>query len=204
MAILQNREPPAFQEYAAAMLASRDYRLMPAAARGVLYSMRLECWANKTLPAEPGALAKILGLDAGEVAAALTAVTPFFALENGEIRCPELDRYRAHLETRHSKQSQGGKASAVTRANDKTGKSRGKKGFGNKTVAGDAGITASTLQVPCEYLESNLQGLSTTQPNTTKSNPSPVKGLPAFDPWVAEYDSADVVSAEAYRKASRG
>ena len=204
MANVQNREPPAYQEYAATMLASRDFRLMTAAGRGVFITMRYECWANKTLPVEPSALAKILGLDVDDVAAALPVVMPFFAVEDGEIRCPELDRYRAHLEIRHSKQSQGGKASAATRANDKPGKSRGKKGFGNKTIAGDAGSTASALQAPCEYPTSNLQGLSTTQPNTTKSNPSTVKGLPASDPWVAEYDSADVVSAEAYRKASRG
>ena len=201
---MQNREPPAYQEYATAMLASRDYRLMTATARGVLYSMRLECWANKTLPGEPGALAKILGLDAHDVDAALPATIPFFTLENGEIRCPELDQYRAHLETRHSKQSQGGKASAVTRANDKPGKSREKKGFGNKSVAGDTCSTESTLQVPCEYPASNLQGLSTTQPNTAKSNPSLRERLSAADPWVEDYDNASVVSAEAYRRASRG
>ena len=46
----QNREPPAFQEYAAAMMAKTDYRLMSLAGRGLLYTMRLECWVNLTCP----------------------------------------------------------------------------------------------------------------------------------------------------------
>ena len=199
---MQNREPPAYQEYAANMLASRDFRLMTATARGLLFSMRLECWANRTLPGEPGALAKTLGLEAGDVGAELPTVMPFFSFEDGEIRCPELDRYREHLEARHLKQSQGGKASAATRAKDKPGKSKGKKGFEKKAGAGDAGSTASNLQVPCKHPEGNLQGLNTIKPSTTKSNPSPVKGLTAPDPWVADYEAAPVDSAEAYSKAS--
>ena len=199
---MQNREPPAFQEYAASMLASRAFRLSTATERGVLYTMKLECWVNKTTPSEPRALAKILGLDAGDVDAALPAVMPFFAVENGEIRCPELDRYREHLEARHAKQSKGGKASAATRSGDKAGKSKETKPVRNKTVACDADSTASTLEAPFKHLSSTLQGLSAVQLTTTKSNPSPVKGLPATDSWVAEYDSADVVSAEAKRKSS--
>ncbi len=199
---MQNREPPAYQEYASAMLARRNYRMLNLAARGLLDTLRRECWVNGSMPSDPVDLSATLGLDTAAVDAALPKIMSFFAIENGEIRCPELDQYKAHLADRHLKQSAGGKASAVTRANDKSGKSRGKKGFGNKAVAGDAGSPASTQQAPYSQPESTLQGLSTAQPNKTKSNPSPVKGLPAPDPWIAEYDSADVVSAEAYRKAS--
>lgn len=92
----QNREPPAFQEYAAAMLARREYRAMSLAERGLLYSLRLECWVNRTAPAEPAILAKVLGHPVEEIRAALPAVLAFFTVADEEIFSAELDDYRAY------------------------------------------------------------------------------------------------------------
>ena len=47
----QNRNAPAYQEYASDMLASVDYRMLTLAQRGLLWSLRLELWVNKKLPA---------------------------------------------------------------------------------------------------------------------------------------------------------
>jgi len=38
-----NRTAPAYQEYAASMMARFEYRTLTLAHRGLLYSMRLEC-----------------------------------------------------------------------------------------------------------------------------------------------------------------
>lgn len=92
----QNREPPAFQEYAAAMLSRREYRAMTLAERGLLYSLRLECWVNRTAPADPCILAKVLGYSADEVRTALPAVLAFFTFAGDELFSPELDDYRAY------------------------------------------------------------------------------------------------------------
>mgnify|MGYP007026270862 FL=1 len=48
----QNRKPPAYQEYASTMLADISFRSMNMEARGLLYTMRLECWANGRMPSE--------------------------------------------------------------------------------------------------------------------------------------------------------
>jgi hypothetical protein len=125
----EGRKPPAYQEYASSMLANRAFRLMDASTRGVFYTMRLELWANDTLPTEPDLLSKMLGLVVDEVKKALPKLEPFFTFENGEIRSPELDGYRAHLEHRRKKQSQGGKTGASL-TNDKLGRSGRQKNDG--------------------------------------------------------------------------
>jgi hypothetical protein len=110
------RSPPAFQEYAAAMLADRGFRSMAAIERGLLYSMRLECWTNGSVPANPAALARVLGLEAAEVKQGLTlrVLRHFEAVDGPESTfvCPALDNYRRQLEDRHSRMSEGGRQGA--------------------------------------------------------------------------------------------
>src|SRR5690554_5645482 len=96
----QNREPPAYQEYPAPMLSKLAFRTMSMQERGLLYTLRLECWVNKKLPRDPGDLAKVLGLPPQEVADAIDAVMPFFMVADKFIYCPELEDYRQHLEER--------------------------------------------------------------------------------------------------------
>lgn len=57
----QHRDPPAYQEYAASMMARTEYRVLSLEGRGLLYTLRNECWVNGQLPADPATLARVLG-----------------------------------------------------------------------------------------------------------------------------------------------
>lgn len=178
---MQNRPAPAYQEYAAAMMASTPYRLLGLSERGLLYTMRLECWVNHGIPENPAALAKILGFDAAEVAAALPAVMPFFRKENGFITCPELDDYRRHLEVTRLKQSEGGKQSAA----NKKGKS--------KSTETTTGQGTHGKQVTCKSPTAQVQVLSSvqTRPAQPSQKQSLEKGLPdEYIPWATDYEKA--------------
>ncbi len=124
---MRDRKPPAFQEYASDMISLREYRLMTLAERGLLYSMRLECWANQTVPSEPASLAKYLGFQPADVTAALPAVMPFFTESGAHIQSAELDAYRAKLALRDRAKSEGGKKGAAI-----TNKKRTKSGETNE------------------------------------------------------------------------
>jgi uncharacterized protein YdaU (DUF1376 family) len=181
----QNRPAPAYQEYAAAMLANIHFRMLEPAERGILYTMRLECWVNHGLPTNPVMLAKILGADPGEVAAALPALKSFFREENNLLISPELEDYRAHLANSRAKQSEGGKKSAANKKG--TGKSS------ETTAAQGAKGKASNLQGTYKHPSSNLQVLSTVQPSSFQPSQtqSLEKGLPdELIPWANDYDKA--------------
>jgi hypothetical protein len=133
--VSQNRDAPAFQEYAASMMARIEYRTMTLQDRGLLYSMKLECWVNKQLPKQPDKLARVLGFDVAEVAASLPGVMPFFAYSGDFIVSPELDSYRDYLENQRERMSAGGKQGA-----EKTnGKRKGEKSVEQK--GGEKGAT---------------------------------------------------------------
>lgn len=115
----QNRRPPAYQEFAAHWLALRAYREMSLVQRGLLQTMRLECWCNGSVPSSPNRLARVLGQPADEVAAALPAVQQFFSVSGDDLICPELEDYREHLARIRRDQQEGGKAGAKKRWNGK-------------------------------------------------------------------------------------
>jgi hypothetical protein len=127
--VSQNRDAPAFQEYAASMMARIEYRTMTLQDRGLLYSMKLECWVNKQLPKLPDKLARVLGFDVAEVAASLPGVMPFFAYSGDFIVSPELDSYRDYLENQRERMSAGGKQGAERKqtANAKVRKALSRK-----------------------------------------------------------------------------
>ena len=108
----QNRKPPAYQEYASTILAHISFRLMNMEARGLLYTMRLECWANCELPSDTESLSAVLGKPV--TPDMLKAVDSFFDIDDKQITSPELESYRAYLEERREKQSKGGKKGAKT------------------------------------------------------------------------------------------
>lgn len=168
----QNREPPAFQEYAAAMMAKTEYRLMSLAGRGLLYTMRLECWVNRRLPPDAPRLARVLGFDVSEVAALMSEVRPFFALDSAGLYCPELENYREHVDERRHKQSEGGKQTAA--------KHRAKR-----------------QQAPPDdkaaYLPGDLQGTCSSLVQSSTAKPNSIQVLseePVSDEWVSEYERA--------------
>lgn len=191
---MQDREPPAYLEYAAAMLASRTKRLMTATELGVAWAMKLECWVNRSVPAEPGALAVILGLDTAEVTAALPAVMPFFAYVGEEIVCPELENYRAYLLRIRTAQSEGGKRGSVV-LHKKRGPSKTRA---NKGPEGDSVSNSQVTQLGTHD--------SSIQPNSSKPNPTPpLRKEVAPDPFVTEYtDAQRTECSEAAYRARRG
>ncbi len=189
----QNREAPAYQEYAAAILAQLPFRTMTLQDRGLLYTMRLECWVNVRLPHNHNDLAKILGLPVADVAGSLAAVMPFFEVVDGFIFSPELENYRAHLADRKSKQSQGGKrGSAIT--NDK--RSRTEKAVDD----GVSSTPSSTLRV-----SRRGRGESLVQTSTAKPSQNQLAGKAVIDdPFVADYEAAESCTADDYARASGG
>jgi len=117
----QNRPAPCYQEYSASMLANFQFRQMPLAARGLLYTLRLECWENHRLPADLKRLASVLRFDEAEIIAAMQWLDPFFQTNDGWITSPDLEDYRTHLAGQRKAQSVGGKKGA---AKTNAGKSR--------------------------------------------------------------------------------
>jgi hypothetical protein len=108
----QHRDPPAYQEYAASMMARTEYRVLSLEGRGLLYTLRNECWVNGQLPADPATLARVLGYPVEQVQRALPELRPFVVVVGGVLRCPELDDYRAHLDDRRERQAAGGRKGA--------------------------------------------------------------------------------------------
>jgi general stress protein YciG len=121
---LVDRPAPAFQEYASDMLANAYYRTMSLAERGLLDTMRRECWVNGSIPKNPNDLADLLGKPAGEINLNLSIkVLHFFREHNDKLICPELDSYRANLAEKKQRMSEGGsKGGKATQQKNKVAK----------------------------------------------------------------------------------
>lgn len=158
-----NRTAPAYQEYAASMMARMEYRTLTLAQRGLLYSMRLECWVNQFLPESPNVLARILGFDHAEIAAELPFVMSFFDVENGRITSPDLESYRQRVEGIRERQAQGGKAGAA--------KTNALKTRANTGVSGNPGNPSGSL--PGDSRVTRRVSVESFNPNP---NPSPSQG----------------------------
>ena len=109
----QNRPAPCYQEYSASMLANFQFRQMPLAARGLLYTLRLECWENHRLPADSKRLASVLRFDETEIVSAMQWLDAFFRVDDGWLTSPDLEDYRKHLVDQRRAQSNGGKKGAA-------------------------------------------------------------------------------------------
>ena len=104
------RPAPAFQEYASDLLAKREFRLMTFGEKGLLMTMRLECWVNKCVPSERSELAMMFGSTEHEINIHLTSnVLRFFRPEGANLICPELEAYRQNQEARKAALSEGGR-----------------------------------------------------------------------------------------------
>ena len=180
----QNRKAPAYQEYAAPMLANRNFRLMTLAERGLFYTLRLECWENIQVPASNHELAKYLGCDVAEVEKAMTAHVKGFLLErDGLFTCPEIDDYRQHINERKAKQSEGGKRGAASK--------NGKASKPIKPVnAGDVAMSPSNSQLPQRASLSSLVKPSTVKQSQTQPLENGDIPISKNDEWVNEYDKA--------------
>lgn len=168
---LQNRPAPAFQEYAATMLADFTFRSLSPAARGVFYTLRLECWANKRLPADPLVLSKALGIPVEVIAACLPSLQPFFIVQDGWLFSPELENYRLYLDGVKEAKSEGGKKGAA-----KT----------NALRKVDGSEVRDTQRVTRESLVKHSQ----VQPSTAKKNTATNEGNSIDEGWLNNYEKA--------------
>lgn len=183
----QNRDAPAYQEYAAALLSKIPFRKMSLQERGLLFTMRLECWVNLRLPANHADLAKVLGVASVEIETSLAAVMPFFEALDGHIVSPELENYRAHLAERRVKQSQGGKIGSAM-----TNKRR------NSQAESESAGVLSGPRVARRVTRVSLVQASAKQQSQNQSSEK------AVDPFISDYEDIEKVSADDYVKASRG
>jgi hypothetical protein len=179
--LTQGRKPPAYQEYAANILANRDIRLMSLAERGLFYTLRLEFWQNGSVPCAVTELAKYLGFESNETQTLLTErVMSFFYEEEGSLFCTELENYRKYLVAKREKQVKGGeKGAAITNA---------KKNNTEKFTDGsDKSKLSSNPQLPRRVSVDSLVKQSLIQHN---KNQSLDNGL--NDPWVNDYNNAEM------------
>lgn len=113
------RPAPAYQEYASDILAREDYKEMSAAERGLWHSMRLQCWVNGSIPADPIKMAALLHLDVEQVRQALTpSVLYFFSAEGKDghrLMCPELEDYREEQQAKREQKQAAGRKGATVR-----------------------------------------------------------------------------------------
>lgn len=188
----QNREPPAYQEYASSMLAKFEFRTMSLAQRGLLYTMRLECWVNGFLPSDEQQLAQVLGVALPEVTSALPALKTFFTFNGESITCPELDNYKQHLAERRKKQSAGGKkGSRITNKRNK------------KPAVEDDHPTLATTSPSRSSGDSKVPRQGTPE-SLVQSNPAQnskdklTGGGGSPEEWLAAYDSG-TFTAQQYR-----
>ncbi len=128
----ENRKPPAYQEYASTMLADISFRSMDLEERGLLYTLRLECWANEYLPSNTDTLSNVLGLPIKPKH--IEAIQSFFQIDESTIISPELNDYRQHLEERREKQRRGGRKGA-NKTNSKAKSSDKTESSGNPRVS---------------------------------------------------------------------
>lgn len=185
----QGRDAPAYQEFAASMMARMTYRQMTLAERGLLYTLRNECWVNRQLPNDPAKLARVLGYPVEDIRSALPGVMGLFKVQGESLICPELEDYRHYQDARRERMSEGGKKSAEKRK-------------GTKRDAVTDINPASTLQAPSKHPVSSLQALRQDKSKPDKSKSAINVGV-TDDDWTREYEQTEE-TANDYARASRG
>lgn len=177
------RPAPAFQEYASDMLANSRYRTMSLSERGLLDTMRRECWVNESVPKELKELAAYLGKSHEEVSANLSIrVLSFFIEKHDKLICPELDAYRAGLTEQKKKMSEGGQRGGKATQNN------------NKVVK----ATLEAMAKPLSREELNGGELNRVEKRSLGEGIT----LEEMDAWVADFDNTPEVS-NAYQLASK-
>jgi hypothetical protein len=182
------RPPPAYQEYASDTLSDTSFRMLSLPERGLRHTMRMECWANETIPCSPKKLALLLNLNAEDVQRNLTnGVLSIFEEHDGNLSCPELEDQRERLMERRSAQVRGGKKGGQTT----------QKKYKDIQVVNEANLKAdpeAKLKVLSRD-EENRDEESREELSVRKSQMEPLSN------WVADYDAADSFE---YKKKSIG
>lgn len=177
----QNRDAPAYQEFAASMMARREYRQLSLAERGLLYTLRLELWVNRSVPSDDVQLARMLGYDRAEIETLMPNLSPFFDVRGADLICPELENYRTYQAARHERMAEGAR-----QTNEKKRKEK----------------AVSPPVTPPVTLGVTPPATPLRQDKTRQDQSKQVrhKGGSSSE-WVADYESC---SPDDYAKASRG
>ena len=150
--------------------------------RGLLSTMRLECWCNKSIPANATELASYLGLSEAELSANLTVnVLAFFKEHNNSYVCPELEDYRANIESKQQAQAEGGR----------------KGGLATQSHRKDTSIAKGNLKL-LSRAEMNRVELNRGESSIEDNSDTDT------DAWVKDFDQSKGYGTGDYFKASRG
>ena len=194
------RRPPAFQEYATDTLADRSFRMLSLAERGLRATMRMECWANEMIPCSPKELALFLNLNPADVQIYLTSgVLSYFDENDGNLSCPELEGQRERLMAQRAAQSTGGKKGGQTT----------QKKYKDFQVINEASIEGGLEANP----QAKLKALSRDEESRDEESRDEENreelsvrksSMDEYADWLAEFDGADPVDLNEYKKKSRG
>lgn len=166
----QKLPPPAYQTYAANILANFSFRQATLAQRGLANTIELECWVNGKIPFDVEKLAKVLGYAPSEIKSALSEAIRIgeFVVHDGFISSQRLDNYKVHLADRREKQVSGGKkGAAITNRRDIKLSS-----VYERKVSGESQVESQVLSIAKS---------STEKQNQTQS----------IDKWVSDYKRAE-------------
>lgn len=166
----QKLPPPAYQTYAANILANFSFRQATLAQRGLANTIELECWVNGKIPFDVEKLAKVLGYAPSEIKSALSEAIRIgeFVVHDGFISSQRLDNYKVHLADRREKQVSGGKkGAAITNRRDIKLSS-----VYERKVSGESQVESQVLSIAKS---------STEKQNQTQS----------IDKWVSDYERAE-------------
>lgn len=190
------RPPPAYQEYASDTLANKQFRLLSLPERGLRATMRMECWANGSIPCSAKELALLLNLNPADVQRNLTiGVLSYFEEHDGNLSCPELEGQRERLMEQRSAQVRGGK---------KGGQSTQKK-YKDLQVINEANLEGN-LEAD---LEAKLKVLSRDEENREEESREELSvrksPMEPHSDWLYDYNgAADPSDSNEYKKKSRG
>ena len=188
----QNRKPPAYQEYASELLANKHFRLMSLAERGLLYTLKLECWANISVPSKNEELAKYLSLTLNEFTDAYSArIQAFIEVKGDDLRIPEIDDYRNHLNERREKQSTGGKKGARTTNEMLVNKPTWAGNSTAKSTANSSSNSIGDLQHTRRDTNESLVEFKQAKSRKAQSvNNADTDALKEHQSWANDYDKA--------------
>lgn len=174
-------QPPAFQEYAANLLASVEIRQLNEFELGLLFLVRLECWVNVKLPADPRRLALLLNRSQEWIETCLPALLDTSLLEekDGFITSPGHEVYREKLrQTREAKAKGGQKGAEITNRKKRTSNDAGMSSGMSSGMPHNAERVSRGSLVQHRVVQNNLE---------KHSNQG--EGFSDVDPWLDEYDN---------------
>jgi len=111
-------KPPAFQFYPADFLADQNVVLMSMAARGAYITLMCYCWREGTIPASPGLLARLCGVDSSAMDSYWPELSPCFEPakdQPGRLVHPGLEAERIKQQEHRKERQESGRRGANRR-----------------------------------------------------------------------------------------